>query len=111
MADMKPKTRMIYYATRGGYVQEMRMTTARPTSRVVQELYLGQTGKPVIALTKLDTIFTGWSDGVKSNPRTDTATKEDIENGAREIVANFTMKNWWDRFLEWIRGRRDPQKR
>jgi hypothetical protein len=108
--NMKQKARLIYYATRGGYVYEQKVTTERtsPTSVVTQELYLGQPGNPVEAIPKPDTIFSGWSDGVKSNPRTDTAGKEDIEAGAREIFANFVMKPWWEKFIDWIWGRRSP---
>ncbi len=102
---MKQKARLIYYATRGGYVYEHKTTTERmsPTSVITQELYLGQTGNPVEAIPKPDTIFSGWSDGVKSNPRTDKASKQDIEAGHREITANFVMKPWWARLWAWIR--------
>ena len=100
---MKKKVKINYLATRGGYVITIHKKEKElPKTAIVQELYVGETGAPVKAVSKPDTIFTGWSDGVKSNPRTDTGS-ENVD-----IIANFKMKPWWERFIDWIWGRRDP---
>lgn len=112
---MKTKIRYRYLATRGGYVSIVNQLTDRAEVHkevdITQELHIGQPGKPVKAIAKDSTIFAGWSDGVKSNPRTDTGNKQDYP--IKEVMADFRMKYWWERFLEWIWSRRDrkPERR
>ncbi len=112
--DMKQKIRYQFLATRGGYLIEELPITAKITrvklvTEIIQELHVGETGEPVRAVPKPDTLFTGWSDGVKSNPRTVTGKRGDFPGVI--IYANFMLKyTWWQRFLAWIWGRRDPKK-
>ncbi len=101
---MKLKIRYRYLATRGGYVSIINQTTEfKPEVDITQELYIGETGNPVKAIPKSNTIFTGWCDGVKSNPRIDTGNKNDYPY--KTIIANFEMTTWWGRLWAWIRSR------
>lgn len=105
------KVRIEFLATRGGKVQSLD-PLLRPTSVVRQELSLHETGGRVKAVEKPSTIFTGWSDGVKANPRTYTVSKEDYETGGNQIIANFSCKYWIiGPFIDWIWSRRLPKKR
>ena len=103
-----------YRATRGGYISDSKIiTSAKEKAEVVlkseidTKLEVGETGKPIRAIPKPDCWFTGWSDGVKSNPRTDTGNKNDYP--VKYITANFEMKyTLWERIRAWIWGRRVP---
>ncbi len=112
---MKTKIRYRYIATRGGYVSLANQITDRSEVHlqidIVQELAAGETGKPVMAVAKKSTTFTGWSDGVKSNPRTDTFSKND--HPTKEMYANFREKYWYERFMDWLWSRRGrkPERR
>ncbi len=107
---MKTKIRYRYLATRGGYVSMANQLTHRAEVDlqvdITQELSLGQRGRSVLAVSKDSAVFSGWSDGVKSNPRTDTGAKSDYP--VKEVVANFHIKYWWERFMDWIWDRRGP---
>ncbi len=70
---------------------------------IAQELYLGQQGAPVKAVEGYRSVFVGWSDGVKSNPRIDVANKNDIEKGTREVFAEFRPMGVWQRLKMWIK--------
>ncbi len=109
-----------YMATRGGYVSEKKIITSNKPSKKVSEIRLlpeirmklehGETGVPIEAVPKPDCLFTGWCDGVKSNPRTDTGNKNDYPE--KIITANFMMKyTLWERIKAWIWGRRRPLTR
>ena len=104
---MKKKVKINYLATRSGYVvQQSDSEKHLPTSVITQELYVNDTGAPVFAMPKPDTVFSGWNDGVKSNPRTDVALREYYPQ--KDIIANFKTKGWWIRFIDWIWRRRNP---
>ncbi len=109
---MKETMRFRYLATRGGYVLEEKSALVSSEVQlevdITQEVHIGHYTNPVRAIPKPDTIFSGWSDGVKSNPRTDVGNKNDFPY--KEIIANFEMKPrpWWERFRDWIWGRRNP---
>lgn len=101
-------TRVTFLATRGGYIQLLN-PISKPTSTIRLALNVGETTDRVQAIEKPSTIFTGWSDGVKSNPRTHTVTKEDYENGGVEITANFSSKYWFiGGLIDWIWSMRNP---
>ncbi len=101
--DMKTKIRYRYLATRGGYVSVInQLTEVDLQVDITQELHVGERGDPIQAVPKESTIFSGWSDGVKSNPRIDTGSKKDYP--IKEIIANFQMKyTLWERLWIWLR--------
>ncbi len=100
---MKTKIKYRYVATRGGYVTIVTPTGITLGGDITQELYTGETGKPVQAIPKRYTLFSGWSDGVKSNPRTDTAGKE--KGKYVTVFALFRMKPVWQIIVEWVQRR------
>lgn len=91
---MKKLIELHYLATRGGYVAIR--DGSRPSSIVSQRIYEGETGAPVHALPKRGMVFSGWSDGVKSNPRSDVAKQK------MEVYACFQSKYWFGRLFRRI---------
>ncbi len=112
--NMKKKIRYKVSATRGGFLTEVLPITGKVArikleTDIIQELYVGERGTPIKAVNKPDTLFTGWSDGVKANPRTLTGNKNDAPGVV--IIANFKLKyTLWERLRNWIWGRRNPLK-
>ncbi len=109
-----------YLATRGGWVREEKVITdAKPKGGKAEvenqsviriKLKEGETGNPILAVPKDDCMFVGWSDGVKSNPRTDTFDKNKYPHYT--VIAEFMMKyTLWDLIKAWIWGRRRPLTR
>lgn len=98
---MKKSIKLTYLATRGGYVAIR--DGSRPSSIVEQHIFQGERSAPVHALPKKDMVFSGWSDGVKSNPRQDVAKTQ------MEVMAYFDSKYWITRLFQWLWGRRNPR--
>ncbi len=106
---MKTKIRYRYLATRGGYVSLVTPDRVGLEVDITQELHVGEQGQPVFAVSKSSTVFSGWSDGVKSNPRVDAGSKDDYP--IKEVMADFRMNYWWERFFKWIWVRRNQRRR
>ncbi len=95
--------RLRYIATRGGFLKIHKpVICSRLTVDYTMELKIGQMGYPVEAVPKPDTIFAGWSDKVKSNPRIDYGSKDNYPY--KKITANFVAKyTLWERFITRLR--------
>ncbi len=97
------KIRYRYLATRGGYLATVKSTKISLQTEIRQELHEGEVSDPVQAIPKPNTVFIGWSDGVKSNPRTDTGAIPENDTCCVGVIAHFKMRPWWIRLVAKIR--------